>query len=105
MENSNLPKSETTASNVTVCGDLNSDVQEISTQANKTNRSLRKLPVQPPNHKAICDQPAYLFWKIQSRLAKLTHRLRQEKRIMIDSDTNDVIPIIQNPSDPIQDKG
>jgi len=33
----------------------------------------------------VCDEPAYLFWKIQSRLAKLTNRLRLEKRIIIDN--------------------
>ncbi|MDX1353364.1 MAG: hypothetical protein R3254_10150 [Thiomicrorhabdus sp.] len=42
-----------------------------------------QLFVQAANHKLICDEPAYLFWKVQSRLAKLTNRLRLEKKIIL----------------------
>ena len=41
--------------------------------------------VQAPNHTLICDEPAYLFWKVQSRLAKLTNRLRLEKKLIIEN--------------------
>lgn len=41
------------------------------------------LPVQAPNNKTTCDEPGYLFWKIQSQLAKLTNRLREEKKIIL----------------------
>ena len=48
--------------------------------------STKPLLVEAPNNKMVCDEPAYLFWKIQSRLAKLTNRLRLEKRIIIDTE-------------------
>jgi len=41
------------------------------------------LPVKAPNDKTTCDEPGYLFWKIQSQLAKLTNRLREEKKIIL----------------------
>ena len=57
--------------------DLNSTSAPLS--------STKPLLVEAPNNKMVCDEPAYLFWKIQSRLAKLTNRLRLEKRIIIDT--------------------
>ena len=41
--------------------------------------------VQAPNHTLTCDEPAYLFWKVQSRLAKLTNRLRLEKKLITEN--------------------
>ena len=55
-----------------------------STSASSSN--IQKLAVKPSSNKIVCDEPAYLFWKIQSRLAKLTNRLRLEKRIIIDTE-------------------
>ncbi|WEJ62230.1 hypothetical protein [Thiomicrorhabdus lithotrophica] len=55
-----------------------------STSEPSTN--VQKFAVKAPNNKMVCDEPAYLFWKIQSRLAKLTNRLRLEKRIIIDTE-------------------
>ena len=55
-----------------------------STSAPYSN--IQKLAVKPPSNKIVCDEPAYLFWKIQSRLDKLTNRLRLEKRIIIDTE-------------------
>ena len=57
--------------------DLNSTFNPSSNSQN--------LIVKAPKDKRVCDEPAYLFWKIQSRLAKLTNRLRLEKRIIIDN--------------------
>lgn len=52
--------------------------------------STKPLLVEAPNNRMVCDEPAYLFWKIQSRLAKLTNRLRLEKRIIIDTEEAEV---------------
>jgi len=51
----------------------------------KPSSNSQNLIVKAPKEKTVCDEPAYLFWKIQSRLAKLTNRLRLEKRIIIDN--------------------
>jgi len=63
--------------------------QEIESVQNRSN-----LSVQAPNNKTTCDEPAYLFWKIQSQLAKLTNRLREEKKIIIEQtpDSNKTAP-------------
>lgn len=55
------------------------------------------LIVSAPNHKLICEEPAYLFWKVQSRLAKLTNRLRLEKKLIIESSSQKP-PINNQPS-------
>jgi len=57
------------------------DLNSIS----KLSSNSQNLIVKAPKDKTVCDEPAYLFWKIQSRLAKLTNRLRLEKRIIIDN--------------------
>ena len=57
---------------------------DLSSTSKLTSNS-QNLIVKAPKDKRICDEPAYLFWKIQSRLAKLTNRLRLEKRIIIDN--------------------
>ncbi|WP_321326422.1 hypothetical protein [Thiomicrorhabdus sp.] len=38
------------------------------------------LPVDSPNHRQICNHPAYLFWKMQSQLTKLGNKLNAQKR-------------------------
>lgn len=58
-----------------------------------------RFNTQSPKH--TCDQSAYLFWKVQSRLAKLTNRLRLEKKIILQEQTQRSL----NAHLPIKDDG
>jgi len=64
-------------------------VTNVNHQELEPVRSQSSLSVQAPNNKTTCDEPAYLFWKIQSQLAKLTNRLREEKKIILEQQTPD----------------
>ena len=55
----------------------------------------------PQRPKRTCDKSAYLFWKVQSRLAKLTNRLRVEKKIILQEQTQRAL----NAHLPIKDDG
>lgn len=49
--------------------------------SNKDSKRPINSTVQSPKGKSNCDQPAYLFWKMQSRLIKLANRLRTEQKL------------------------
>ncbi|BCN94005.1 hypothetical protein THMIRHAM_17900 [Thiomicrorhabdus immobilis] len=109
MENSIHTELETVACKIVASSDPNSanDSRNSPVQSLEAFQSSDGLPIQAPNHNGICDEPAYLFWKIQSRLAKLSHRLRLEKRIIIDADnhSNHALLNREKPIKPLQDKG
>jgi len=69
----------------------------------KNNSTLFNCQSAKQTGNETCDETAYLFWKIQSRLAKLSNRLRAEKHIVLDKQThvseNNTLP------EPCQDKG
>lgn len=51
----------------------------MSTQANTSNKpsSFFRMSETPKDQ---CNQPAYLFWKLQSKITKLDYRLNRLKR-------------------------
>jgi hypothetical protein len=49
--------------------------QQTDTEGKKSQTAINF-----PKDKEHCDQPAYLFWKLQSRLTKLNNRLTNKKQ-------------------------
>ncbi len=60
-----------------------------ATDLHSEDKAIPHLPVQAPDNKTVCDEPAYLFWKIQSQLTKLTNCLREEKKFILDNQQAD----------------
>ncbi|NPA72948.1 MAG: hypothetical protein GXO35_08985 [Gammaproteobacteria bacterium] len=52
--------------------------QTAQPSPSNTSTGLPKALLAPLN-KTTCDEPAYLFWKMQSQLVKLSHRLRLQR--------------------------
>lgn len=62
--------------------------EAVRSKAVNKNSSLFNCQSAKQTGKETCDETAYLFWKIQSRLAKLSNRLRAEQHIILDEQTN-----------------